>query len=112
MNRKTTGGAAPATALLFAALALTGAAYAQERVGSIEGTVPDASGATVAKATVDLEGGALKQSIATNAAGAFLFPSVPPGAYTLTICQPGFATFKVNNLNVCLLYTSPSPRDV
>jgi hypothetical protein len=54
MNKKNTGGAAPATALLFAALALTGAAYAQERVGSIEGTVLDASGATVAKATVDL----------------------------------------------------------
>lgn len=102
MHRKTTGGLAPHLALLIAALALTGAAYAQERVGSIEGTVLDASGATVAKATVDLEGGALKQSITTNAGGAFLFPSVPPGAYTLTVRQPGFATYKVNNLNVAL----------
>jgi hypothetical protein len=80
--------------------ALMGGLYGQERVGSIEGTASDASGASVAGATVELEGAAYKQSVTTNAAGAFLFASVPPGAYTLTIRKAGFSTYKASNLNL------------
>jgi hypothetical protein len=60
--------------------------------GSINGTILDQSGATVAGARVKLTGKdpSLNLEATSGANGEFFFPSVPPGAFQLTITSSGF----------------------
>ena len=62
-----------------------GSAYAQA-VGSIFGKVTDASGAILPGVTVTVTGTGLQQPMVqvTQASGAYQFPSVPIGVYTVT----------------------------
>src|SRR4051794_32156204 len=64
---------------------------AQTRVGQIEGTVSDASGAVVARAAVALEKTQTDIRLQTTSSevGFFAFPSLVPGDYRLTITLPG-----------------------
>ena len=71
----------------------TGALYAQT-FGEITGIVTDASGAVMSGASITLTNtntNALRQTTATDA-GAYTFPSVPPGSYTLKAEAKGFKT--------------------
>jgi hypothetical protein len=79
-------------ALLLFGLTVT----AQERVGSIQGTVADTSGASVARASVEVRGAALPSfmRLETDDAGAYLFASLPPGEYTVTINAKGFRPYE------------------
>ena len=60
---------------------------------SIKGTIEDASGASVADATVRLvvPPNSVVRSTRTDAGGRFNFDRVPPGGYELFVTQPGFA---------------------
>jgi D-alanyl-D-alanine carboxypeptidase len=62
--------------------------------GSIQGSVTDAAGLTVADASVQLSGSAQSTRIASSGAnGVYTFADVPAGTYALTISPPdGFAT--------------------
>lgn len=75
---------------------------AQERTGSIQGTVTDPSGAAVPGATVEVSGPALTLAykVTTDEGGGYLFPSVPPGTYTVSITAKGFMVFKASNVIV------------
>ncbi|HYE72339.1 MAG TPA: carboxypeptidase-like regulatory domain-containing protein, partial [Blastocatellia bacterium] len=79
---------------MFVLLAVlcTGASLAQTTSGSIAGTVTDPQQAAVANATVTLtdEAKALTQTATTDSEGRFVFPTVPPGTYTLSIEASGF----------------------
>jgi len=90
-------------ALAVVALALAGGgAWAQTITGVISGTVTDPSGNAIPGATVTLINEATNdaRTISTDVAGAFVFPAVLPGAYTVKIESKGFHTL-VRTGNQC-----------
>jgi hypothetical protein len=88
-------------------LALCGRAVpanAQVLYGSLVGTVTDESGAGIPGATVTIthaETGASRE-IATDATGAYRFPTVQSGTYTVTVQLSGFRTFTRTGVPVTL----------
>ena len=91
--------------------------------GTIQGRVSDAQGAVLPGVTVTATSPSMPgvQSTVSSESGTYRFPAVPPGVYTVTYELAGFNTLRREGvqivlgftaaLNVCLLYTSPSPRD-
>jgi hypothetical protein len=82
-------------------LLLLGACAALAQIGSdgaILGVVTDPSGSVVVGATVTVsnKGTGLKKSVVTNEAGIFEIPSLPLGAYTVTVSMAGFKTLNIN----------------
>ena len=77
--------------LLLCALS-TAAGFAQTTSGSIAGSVADPNGAAVANATVTVtdEARAFSQTATTDAEGRFVFPTLSPSTYKLTIESKGF----------------------
>ncbi len=77
-------------------LLLSGAAtrLLAQAVGSIRGTVTDASGAVITGASVTATNSAtgLTRTEATNQDGIFVFPDLPIGTYALDISKAGFET--------------------
>jgi len=70
---------------------LAAAAQAQVLTGSLVGDVTDASGAAVPGATVKItqaETNEARQS-ATNESGAFSFPAIPAGTYSVEVLKSG-----------------------
>src|SRR6202166_637800 len=73
-----------------------GVLYGQTAVtGGIEGNVTDASGAAISGATVEATNVAdsVGRQTVTNVDGAYRFPSLIPGTYSVTVKKDGFATF-------------------
>jgi hypothetical protein len=70
---------------------LAAALCAQTGVGQIQGTISDASGAVVPNASVLLENIQTDNPFrtVTNEAGLYVFPSLTPGDYRLTVTAPG-----------------------
>src|SRR3989442_1339098 len=70
--------------------------------GSISGETRDSSGAIVAGAAVTLvnSGTNATRTVATNDAGEYVFPSLPPGMYTLKIEKTGFKTVVRNQIEL------------
>ena len=64
--------------------------------GSISGTVKDPTGAVIAKAviTVTNSGTSVQQTVTTNDAGAYSFPTLPVGHYNLDIAVAGFRPYR------------------
>src|ERR1700724_3836405 len=75
-------------------LLFPGAAFSQQTLGGITGTVTDASGAAMADTQVMLVADATKltRSQTTNNSGSYDFVSLPIGTYTLTFTHDGFET--------------------
>lgn len=86
--------------LLTSAFAVT--ATAQVSTSRLEGTVTDPAGAVVpsAKVTAANNNTQAKSETTTSAAGYFVFPSLLPGTYTLTIEAPGFRKAVHTNLTL------------
>jgi hypothetical protein len=90
---------------------LVGTARAQN-VGSLQGTVTDATGAAVADAKVtatDLGSGVV-HSEDSDKTGEFDFPQLPPGSYKIQVVKDGFRTFVAERVTV--LVASPTHFDV
>jgi hypothetical protein len=68
---------------------------AQGNAGSIEGTVKDPSGSSVANATVEISYpvSGYTRTVVTGADGSFRFPNVPFNTYHLVVTASGFAPF-------------------
>jgi outer membrane receptor protein involved in Fe transport len=84
------------TVIAVLSLVSIGMLYGQTAVtGGIEGNVTDTSGAAVSGATVEATNIAdsVTQNTVTNNDGAYRFPSLIPGAYTVTVKKQGFAQF-------------------
>ncbi len=83
-------------------LLLIGIAAFGQTFGSIGGDARDASGAVVSGAVVTAVnvGTNAPRSAVTNDAGAYSFPSLPPGTYTLKIEKPGFKTVIQNQIEL------------
>jgi outer membrane receptor protein involved in Fe transport len=97
--------------LLAILLSWTVAAYGQSATGQINGTVLDPSGATVAGATVTLinQGTNLATTSRTNASGNYVFLSVLPGTYIISVDQSGFKTSKTAPFDVAVNQTLTRP---
>ena len=79
------------TGLLLSALA-TVPAFAQSGLGTIRGTVRDATSSVIPNAKVTLQNKAtnVAQSTQTSSVGVYYFGAVRPGDYTLTVENQGF----------------------
>lgn len=75
---------------------------AQLATATLSGTVTDPAGANIAQAKVTVQNAAtgIKRNTTTNGDGWFTVPLLPPGNYTLTVEQMGFAT--ITNRDVIL----------
>jgi hypothetical protein len=87
------------TALLLAACLLS---WGQNVSSSVKGTVTDPSGAVVVGATCALTNDATGQtaSVPTQSDGGFVFATVLPGNYKITINAPGFKALTVEKIAV------------
>ncbi len=86
----------------LAALLLCVPVFAQIDTGSIVGTVEDASGAAVPKATVTLTnlGTNVVTTTTTNEAGGYQFNALTPGRYTVKASAAGFASQVVSDVEI------------
>lgn len=80
--------------LLMMTIVTAAAAAAQTGTGRISGLVRDTTGAVVpaVPVTAEHEGTGIKHRTTTTEAGAFVFPSLPVGPYTITAEFQGFKT--------------------
>ena len=80
--------------ILFLALGLTAAVYAQQTTGSITGTITDEEGNPLPGVNVTATSDALmgEQTYVTSAAGTFRFPALPVGHYNIKAEIAGFQT--------------------
>src|SRR6266704_1825099 len=84
-------------ALCFLAILLmTSTAIAPETTAGIQGSVKDASGAALTKATVEVTSPALQgvKKQDASSSGTYRFSNLPPGDYIVTVTAPGFKTLK------------------
>src|SRR5215467_3011550 len=87
-------------ALLMVGIALVLTAVmmgAQVSTSSITGRITDSTGAVIVGAQVQVKNeatGAVYQSV-TTPTGSYVFPSLPPGPYTITVTQGGFRTVDI-----------------
>jgi hypothetical protein len=67
---------------------------------SVSGTVRDKSGGVVVEAAVKIANPAkgITQAATTNSEGVFVFPSLPPGTYTITVEKQGFRPLEKSNI--------------
>ncbi len=89
-------------ALYVCALLCGSLASAQTSSSVVEGRVTDPSGAVVSNCAVRLAdlGTGAELSTRTNDSGAFAFPAVPVGSYTLKIAKEGFKAFELSGFRV------------
>ena len=75
--------------------------YGQAATGRLSGTVSGPDG-LIANATVVVTDNQTKQSrtATTNNQGAFSFPQLAVGSYTVTFSAPGFKTFSANDVRI------------
>src|ERR1044071_2970590 len=78
------------------------AAGAQESRGSLAGTVTDPNGAALPGAAVEVRNvdTNVANTATTNDEGAFSFPLLNPGKYTLTVNAQGFAVATRENIEI------------
>ena len=88
--------------ILLVALVACAVSIAQTSTSVIEGHVADPAGAAVAASTVVLKNLQTGISVTshTNEAGAFIFPSVPVGHYTLTVTKENFKAYELSDFRV------------
>src|SRR5712691_4250562 len=92
-------------ALSAALLLIAGAARpvaAQSSSATVSGSIRDAQGGTVPKATVTLLSDRRGTTLigAVNGSGDFVFPTVPPDVYTLKVSADGFTTAEQRAMTV------------
>jgi len=70
------------------------------QTGALHGTVQDPSGAVVPGAAISLTGGAQPLQTKSGADGQYVFRSVAPGAYTVSITAKGFAPLTIPSITL------------
>lgn len=93
---------------LFVISVLAGVVNGQVTTGTINGSVQDQQEAVVAGATLTIRNKdtGLERSATSTDSGAFIFPQMPPGSYTLTVEARGFKRAIVPNVLVAIGQTS------
>lgn len=90
--------------VLVALFAFLPPAMAQMTTGRIEGKVLDSTGGALPGATVTVSGPALQgvRTVVTDGTGAYRFPTLPPGKYTVKAELAGMKTTEQQNITVGL----------
>jgi hypothetical protein len=94
--------------LTLGVVALPSVTYAQA-LGSIAGSVRDASGAVLPGVVVEATSPALIEKVRTvvsDGSGLYQIVSLPPGTYSVSFALPGFSTFKRDGVEVSVNFTS------
>ena len=112
------------TAVSGSCVAQTGLVAEAKDVTALTGTVTDGSGAAIPRAAIILTGRVGGGTAFESGDGGEFEAQVRPGSYTIAVTAPGFQAYSAEievgggsnpaltvRLEVCLLYTSPSPRD-
>jgi len=88
--------------ILFSLLLIGSLAFAQRDLGTVTGTVTDATGAAVPNAKVTLANTAtgVSYDTVTTGTGAYTRPALNPGTYTVTVQAPGFQKAQQSNVIV------------
>jgi hypothetical protein len=95
-NKTIISGLLGAIFFCFAILLITATAKAQTAgSGSIQGAVTDSSGALISNAAVTLTEASTHVTLKTktSSGGAYAFPNINVGTYSLTVVAPGFEAF-------------------
>jgi hypothetical protein len=81
---------------------IPGSAFAQQGNGSISGTVTDSTGAVVpgANMTATQTATGLTLKTVTSGEGTYVFPSLAPSVYNISVTTPGFEGYTENGLQV------------
>src|SRR5215475_658273 len=89
-------------AVVLVLLLTSSTAFGQAGNGQVFGSVQDMSKALMPGVTITLTNKAtnVSDTRVSNEAGAYTFPSVPPGTYKVTAELPGFKTAAADNLEV------------
>src|ERR1017187_4421081 len=92
-------------ALSICALVFVAGAYAQATagLGSVSGTVRDATGAVIPGATVVVanDGKGIKRTMNSTDSGVFAAPALTPSAgYSITVTKQGFNTYEVKDFEI------------
>ena len=88
--------------LISIAMAAGVVAQTQSTTGTIQGNVLDANGAAIPGATVEIKnlGTNLTRTITTDDDGRFVALSLPPGKYSVTVSNKGFATLVIESTDL------------
>src|SRR4051812_2332704 len=93
-----------AVLILSCVFSLAVSTTAQTTNASLSGTVLDPASAVVPRVRVVLEN--VRTGIVftgeTNEVGVYLFPTIQPGSYRLTVAAPGFRNHTVNDITVAV----------
>lgn len=89
-------------ALVALIILLAGFAFAQLSTSRLEGTVQDQSGAMIPGAKIEVVNvkTGIKSDTEANAQGAYIFPSLAPGTYSMTVESQGFRKASIANLEL------------
>lgn len=90
-------------AVLFLLFVAT-SAFCQTSRGTLSGVVTDRTGASIANVSVQLTNPATGSILKfpTNADGGFSFPELAVGKYNLSVSYPGFATKKIDDIDIAV----------
>ena len=88
-------------------LSLASFSSAQDRFGTIEGTIKDTTGAVIPGATVRVEGNAFSRTVTANENGFYRILAVPPGEYTVTANANNFASSEPTIATIALGKATP-----
>src|SRR5436190_383831 len=99
---KMTGTVIQARLFALGCILLAGQLTFGQTFGSIGGETRDSTGAIVAGAAVTAVnvGTNAARTVVTNEAGAYAFPSLPPGTYTVKVEKVGFKTIIRNQVEL------------
>jgi Carboxypeptidase regulatory-like domain len=101
-------GAQPAQTVQTVQAATSTIVNKDSKTATITGTVTDQTGAVLPGATVVLTGPAgFKQTTTASVQGVYAISGIPPGAYDLSVSQPGFKPFQTTSINVAAGDTIP-----
>lgn len=87
---------------LLAVFCIAYSGNAQERFGSIEGTITDVNGAVVPNASVVVSGSAFNRTVTANGEGYYRIQQVPPGLYTVEVTATNFDKVTLSEVLVTL----------
>jgi hypothetical protein len=89
-------------AVVLAALIFVSSGAWAQGYGSIRGTVTDPTGAVVsgAQVTAIQAGTGLAMKTSTGGEGVYIFPTLAPSVYNISVSHPGFATYTQQSVQV------------
>jgi hypothetical protein len=90
--------------LVALAILLVTSVFSQNISGVITGTITDSVGAVIPNAQISLTNQQTRavQTLRSNEAGIFVFPSVLPGTYTVDVSVAGFRSHQVKDIAITM----------